>query len=246
MKTLEHKRALVTGGSRGLGRALCLQLANEGADVAFNYASDNEGASETSLMIEQAGARGLHFQASVLDASALALMVKQIEQTWGGIDILINNAGISQPLPIALMEETDWDSVMDVNVKGQFLTARAVLKGMIRRRNGVILNIGSLAGVRLIEAPIHYSASKAAVKGFTEALSKEVGRYNIRVNCMAPGLLEEGVAQNLPEHRLREYLKHVSLHRKGTLEEVAKCAAFLVSDRNTYMNGATVIIDGGL
>jgi len=246
MKTLEHKRALVTGGSRGLGRALCAQLAVEGADVAFNYASDNEGASETALMIEQTGARGLHFQASVLDASALALMVKQIEQTWGGIDILINNAGISQPLPIALMEETDWDSVMDVNVKGQFLSARAVLKGMIRRRNGVILNIGSLAGVRLIEAPIHYSASKAAVKGFTEALSKEVARYNIRVNCMAPGLLEEGVAQNLPEHRLREYLKHVSLHRKGTLEEVAKFAAFLVSDRNTYMNGATVIIDGGL
>jgi 3-oxoacyl-[acyl-carrier protein] reductase len=246
MKALEHKRALVTGGSRGLGRALCARLALEGADVAFNYSSDNEGASETALQIEQHGARSLHFQASVLDSAALALMVKQIEQNWGGIDILINNAGISQPLPIALMEEADWDSVMDVNIKGQFLTSRAVLKGMIRRRNGVILNIGSLAGVRLIEAPIHYSASKAAVKGFTEALSKEVARYNIRVNCLAPGLLEEGVAQNLPEHRLKEYLKHVSLHRKGTLEEVAKFAAFLVSDRNTYMNGATVIIDGGL
>jgi 3-oxoacyl-[acyl-carrier protein] reductase len=246
MKTLENKRALITGGSRGLGRAICAHFSAEGADVAFNYNSDQKGAAETLQLIEKNGSKALGFQVSVLDAAALNAMVKQIEQEWSSIDILVNNAGISQPLPIALMEETDWDSVMDVNVKGQFLTSRAVLKGMIRRKNGIILNIGSLAGVRLLEAPIHYSASKAAVKGFTEALSKEVARYNIRVNCLAPGLLEEGVAQNLPEHRLREYLKHVSLHRKGTLEEVAKFAAFLVSDRNTYMNGATVIIDGGL
>jgi len=246
MKALENKRALITGGSRGLGRAFCAHFASEGANVAFNYNSDQNGAAETVQTIEKNGAKALGFQISVLDSTGLNQMIRQIEQEWGGIDILVNNAGISQPLPIALMEETDWDSVMDVNVKGQFLTARAVLKGMIRRKNGRILNIGSLAGVRLLEAPIHYSASKAAVKGFTEALSKEVARYNIRVNCLAPGLLEEGVAQNLPEHRLREYLKHVSLHRKGTLEEVAKLAAFLVSDRNTYMNGATVIIDGGL
>jgi 3-oxoacyl-[acyl-carrier protein] reductase len=246
MKLLEGKRALITGGSRGLGRAFCAQLSAEGADVAFNYSSDTEGAKETVEAIEKNGHRSLSFQVSVLDSKGLNAMVKEIEQTWGGIDILINNAGISQPLPIALMEESDWDSVMDVNAKGQFLVARAVLRGMIRRRNGSILNIGSLAGVRLLEAPVHYSASKAAVKGFTEALSKEVARYKIRVNCLAPGLLEEGVAQNLPEHRLREYLKHVALHRQGTLEEVAKFAAFLVSDRNSYMNGATIIMDGGL
>jgi 3-oxoacyl-[acyl-carrier protein] reductase len=246
MKLLEGKRALITGGSRGLGRAFCTELSFEGADVAFNYSSDKEGAAETAESVEKNGHKSLGFQISILDFSGLNAMVKEIEQTWGGIDILINNAGISQPLPIALMEESDWDSVMDVNVKGQFLAARAVLRGMIRRKNGSILNIGSLAGVRLLEAPVHYSASKAAVKGFTEALSKEVARYKIRVNCLAPGLLEEGVAQNLPEHRLREYLKHVSLHRKGTLEEVAKFASFLVSDRNSYMNGATVIMDGGL
>ncbi len=246
MKLLEGKRALITGGSRGLGRAFCTQLSFEGADVAFNYSSDQEGAAKTVESVEGMGRKSLAFQVSVLDSNGLNAMVKEIEQQWGGLDILINNAGISQPLPIALMEEPDWDSVMDVNAKGQFLTARAVLKGMIRRKNGSILNISSLAGVRLIEAPVHYSASKAAVKGFTEALSKEVARYKIRVNCLAPGLLEEGVAQNLPEHRLREYLKHVALHRKGTLEEVAKFAAFLVSDRNSYMNGATIIMDGGL
>ncbi len=246
MKLLEQNRALVTGGSRGLGRVLCKHLALQGANVAFNYSSDSDGAAETLRMLEQCETSALSFQVSVTDANGLNQMAKEIEQAWGGIDILINNAGISQPLPIALMEESDWDSVMDINIKGQFLTARAVLRGMIRRKGGCILNIGSLAGLRLLEAPIHYSASKAAVKGFTEALSKEVARYNIRVNCLAPGLLEEGVAQNLPEHRLREYLKHVALHRKGTLDEVARFAAFLVSDRNSYMNGATVIIDGGL
>jgi len=243
---LKDKRVLVTGGSRGLGRAFCERFAAEGAHVAFNYTSDESGARETLGRVETSGQRALAFRASVLDYAALEQMVREIESAWGGIDVLVNNAGISQPLPLALMEEEDWDAVMDTNAKGQFLAARAVLRGMIRRKGGCMLNIGSLAGVRLIEAPIHYCASKAAVKGFTEALSKEVARYNIRVNCLAPGLLDDGVSQNLPEYRVEEFLKHVSLHRKGTLEEVARFAAFLISDRNSYMNGATVVIDGGL
>ena len=248
MKTplLDGKNALVTGASRGLGRAMCAQFAAQGANVAFNYSSDEDGASKTLRLIEENGGKGFCCKVSVLDRSGLDAMVQQIEKGWGTIDILVNNAGTSQPLPIALMEEEDWDHVMDVNAKGQFLVARAVLRGMIRQRSGCILNIGSLAGVRLLEAPSHYAASKAAVKGFTEALSKEVARYNIRVNCLAPGLLEEGLAQNLSEHRLRAYLKHLSLHRVGALKEVAKFAAFLVSDRNTYMNGTTIVIDGGL
>lgn len=243
---LNAKRALVTGGSRGLGRALCEVFAAHGADVAFNYSSDREGAEQTLEKILGRERRGLAFQASVLDEAGLSRAVRQIEEQWGGIDILVNNAGVSQPLPLPLMEEADWDLVMDVNVKGQFLTSRAVLRGMIRRRAGALLNISSLAGVRLIEAPVHYAASKAAIKGFTQALAKEVARYNIRVNCLAPGLLEEGVGQSLPEHRMKEYLRHVSLHRVGTLEEVARFAAFLVSDRNSYMNGETILMDGGL
>ncbi len=245
-RLLSGKRVFITGASRGLGRAFCERFSYEGADVAFNYSSDDEAAKETVATIEKNGKKALSFKVSILDYAGLGKIVKEIEQAWGGIDILVNNAGISQPLPIALMEEEDWDSVMDINAKGQFLTSRAVLRGMIRRKSGSILNIGSLAGVRLLEAPIHYCASKAAVKGFTEALSKEVARYNIRVNCLAPGLLEEGVARNLPDYRVREFLKYVSLHRKGTMEEVAKFAAFMVSDKNSYMNGATVVIDGGL
>jgi len=245
-RTLRGKRALITGASRGLGRALCEVFSAQGADVAFNYSSDREGADQTLAAIEGNGARGLAFQASVLDDAALVRMVKEIESKWEGIDILVNNAGVSQPLPLPLMEESDWDLVMDVNAKGQFMVSRAVLRGMIRRRGGAILNIGSLAGIKLIESPVHYAASKAAIKGFTQALAKEVARYNVRVNCLAPGLLEEGVGQSLPEHRMREYLRHVALRRVGTLDEVAKFAAFLVSDRNSYMNGETILMDGGL
>jgi NAD(P)-dependent dehydrogenase (short-subunit alcohol dehydrogenase family) len=171
-------------------------------------------------------------------------MVKELEARWAGIDILINNAGVSQNLPLALMEEEDWDFVMDTNVKGAFLMSRAVLRGMFRRKNGVILNMGSLAGVRMIEAPVHYYTSKAAIKGFTEALAKEVARHRVRVLCLAPGLLEDGVGRNLPEHKREDYLRHCALGRVGTFAEVAEFAAFLVSDLNAYQSGATVVMDG--
>jgi NAD(P)-dependent dehydrogenase (short-subunit alcohol dehydrogenase family) len=244
-KLLAGKRIFVTGASRGLGRAVCRVFAGRGARVAFSYSKDGEGAAETLREIEQQGAPGLMYKASVLDASAMAGIAEELDSRWGGTDILVNNAGISSPLPIALMEEDDWDRVVDVNAKGTYLASRAFVRGMIRRKAGCILNISSLAGMRVIEAPVHYSASKAAVKGLTESLSKEVGRYNVRVICLAPGLLEGGVGDNLPEHRLRDFLRHVALHRKGTYEEIAKCASFIVSDANSYMNGATIIIDGG-
>jgi 3-oxoacyl-[acyl-carrier protein] reductase len=245
-RLLEGKRVLATGGSRGLGAALCRQFAAQGASVAFNYSSDAEGAARTLAAIEAAGARALAFQVSVVDEAGLGAMVKDIERQWEGVDILVNNAGMSQPLPLPLMGPSDWDQVMDVNAKGAFLAARAVLRGMIRRRSGAILNIGSLAGIRLIESPVHYAASKAAIRGFTQSLAKEVARYNIRVNCLAPGLLEDGVGRSLPEHRLQDYVRHVALERVGTLAEVASFAAFLVSDRNSYMNGETILVDGGL
>lgn len=243
---MSGKRILVTGASRGLGRALATDFAARGADVAFTYSSDEKGAAETARAIAGAGARCLPFKVSVLDPGGLRETVARIEAEWKGIDVLVNNAGVSQALPIALMEEADWDGVIDVNLKGTYLASRAVVAGMVRRRSGVILNIGSLAGMRILEAPIHYCASKAAVRAFTEALAKEVARYNVRVNCLAPGLLEEGVARNLPDYRLEEFLKQLSLGRRGTFGEVARFAAFLVSDRNSYMNGASVVMDGGL
>ena len=208
---LAGKRALVTGASRGLGRAVCEAFARHGAKVAFTYTKDAAGAEAARGAIEAAGGEARAFAVSVTDAAATAKMVKELEAAWGGLDVLVNNAGITQNLPLALLDEEDWDRVMDVNVKGTFLTSKAVLRGMIRKKSGVVVNIGSRAGVKMIDAPIHYCASKAAVVGLTQALAKEVGRHGVRVVCVAPGLLEDGVGRNLPDHRLADYLKHCAL-----------------------------------
>lgn len=243
---LPGRRVFVTGGSRGLGRAICARLALEGADVAFNYARDEDSARETVAMIESAGRRALSFKVSVVDAAGLDRVSRELDASWGGIDALVNNAGISQALPLALMDETDWDGLMAVNLKGSFLAIRAFVRGMIRRKSGALLNIGSLAGERVIESPAHYAASKAALRGLTESLCKELSRHNIRVNCLAPGLLDDGVARHLPEPKLRDYVDHVPLGRVGTVAEIAGCAAFMISDRASYLNGATIVADGGL
>ncbi len=239
---LAGKRILVTGGSRGLGGALCRGFAARGARVAFTYLRDAKGAEATLAACPE----GRSFQASVVDGAATEQVVRTLETEWGGLDVLVNNAGVTQNLPLALLEEEDWDLVMDTNVKGPYLTSRAVARGMIRRRSGVILNIGSLVGTRMLDAPIHYTASKAALVGLTMAMAKELSRYSVRVVCLAPGLLEDGVGRNLPDHRLADYLKHCALKRVGTFEEVARFASFLVSDANSYMTGETILMDGGL
>jgi len=160
--------------------------------------------------------------------------------------VLINNAAISQPLPFPLIDQEDWEQVMKTNLTGLFVTSRVFLRHMIRRKRGVILNIGSLVGERIMESPLHYSTSKAALSGFTRSLAKEMGRYNIRVNCLAPGLLDDGLGKNLSEHKVRDYMDHTAFGRLVTCEEVAELAAFLISPLNDYMTGHTVLIDGGL
>ena len=246
MKLLEGKVALVTGGSRGLGRALCRVFAREGAKVAFNYTRSAEEAEATLRALRDDGHQAWSYATSVLDKAGLASMVASIERDAGPIDVLVNNAGVGQVVPLALMEEEDWDRMFDVHVKGTFLTTHAVLRSMVKRKRGDILNVSSLAGVKMMEAPVHYSAAKAALKGMTEALAKEVGRYGIKVNCIAPGLLEEGVSHNLSKARREDYLAHCALGRLGSVDDVAEVAAFLVSDRNRYMSGATVVIDGAV
>jgi 3-oxoacyl-[acyl-carrier protein] reductase len=246
MALLDGRIALVTGGSRGLGRALCRVLAREGAAIAFNYSRSEDEAQAALAELRAAGAKASAFRVSVLDKPGLDAMVKGIEAELGPVDILINNAGVGQVVPLALMEEADWDRMLDTHVKGAFLATQAVLRGMVRQKRGSVLNIGSLAGVKMLQAPVHYCTAKAALKGFTEGLAKEVGRYGIRVNCLAPGVLEAGVSEYLPPAKREQYLQHCAVGRTGTLEEVAEVAAFLVSDRNSYMNGATVLVDGGV
>jgi NAD(P)-dependent dehydrogenase (short-subunit alcohol dehydrogenase family) len=247
MKTrLDGKRCLVTGGSRNLGRAICLALARAGARVAFTFRERTEEAEETKSLLRAEGIEPLSFQGSVADASHVAATVKAVEGAWGGVDVLINNAGLTQILPIALLEEDEWDAVMDTNVKGTYLFSRAALRSMIRARRGHILNVGSFGADRVVEAPVHYAASKAALVGFSMALAKEVGRYGVAVNCLVPGLLETGLSARLPRHRVDSYVAQAALGRLGTVEEVAELCAWLVSDENSFMTGGQVVIDGGL
>ncbi len=243
---LKDKHIIVTGGSRGLGRAMCMTFAREGANVAFNYSSNQKEAEEILATISAFGGDARCFKASVTDQAAVTEMVSELDKDWQKIDALVNNAGVSQMLPISLMEEEDWDLIMDINTKGTYLVTRAVLRIMFRHRAGKILNIGSLAGMRIIESPVHYAASKAAVRGFTESLAKEVGRYGITVNSIAPGVLEGGVGDNLPPYRLKDYLKHCALGRVGKFSEISEFAAFMVSDENSYMNGVNLVMDGGI
>jgi 3-oxoacyl-[acyl-carrier protein] reductase len=243
---LADKRCLVTGGSRGLGLALGLAFAQSGARVAFTYSARDADAEEARSAIAAAGREPLVYKGSVADAAHVEATVRDLVRLWGGIDVLVNNAAVSQILPIALIEEQDWDALMAVNVKGAYLFSRAVLKGMIRARSGHILNVGSFASERIIESPVHYAASKSALRGLTEAMAREVGRYGIQVNLLSPGLLDTGFSQALPQGRVEEYLRHCALGRLASAAEVARAAVFLVSDGNRFMSGAKVVLDGGL
>lgn len=246
MRRLEGKRCVVTGGSRGLGRAMCEAFAAAGAKVAFTYRTDTQDAEATRAALQARGCEPLVFQGDVADSAHVKDAVAAIGKEWGGIDVLVNNAGITQILPIALLEEADFDAVIATNVKGPYLWSRAVLRSMIRAKAGHILNIGSFASERVIEAPVHYAAAKSALRGMTEALAREVGRYNIKVNLLSPGLLDCGLARMLPKHRVQEYLAQASLGRLGTAAEVAAIATFLVSDESSFMAAAKIVADGGL
>jgi NAD(P)-dependent dehydrogenase (short-subunit alcohol dehydrogenase family) len=246
MTRLAGKRCLITGGSRGLGLAMAKAFASAGAKVAFTFRTDTGDAERARDSLRAMGCEPLVFQGSVADSAHVKATVAAVVAAWGGIDVLVNNAGITQILPIALLEEADFDAVMAVNVKGPYLMSRAVLRSMIRARSGHILNIGSFASERVIEAPVHYAAAKSALRGMTEALAREVGRYNIKVNLLSPGLLDCGLARMLPKHRVQEYLSQASLGRLGTAQELADLATFLVSDDNSFMSAAKIVADGGL
>lgn len=243
---LKNKKAFITGGTGAIGRKLCEVFSNEGADIAFNYEKNEKKADTVLKIIKKNKRRGLAFKCSVLDTAGIIKMIEEVIEKFGRIDILVNNAGITQVLPLPLIEEEDWDRMMDVNVKGMFLVTKEVVRRMIPRKAGVLLNIGSIAGMRLLEVPVHYAAAKAAVTGFTIALAKELARYNIRVNAISPGMLDAGVGTNVPEKQYNEYLKYCTAGRPGKPEEVAYFAAFLCSDKAEYINAGNMVIDGGL
>ncbi|MEK7271237.1 MAG: SDR family oxidoreductase [Planctomycetota bacterium] len=235
------RTALVTGGSGALGGAIVRRLRKDGLDVAFTF---REGREASEVLARETGAFAV--RADLTIRVEVEAAVRAVQDRFGRIDALVNNAGLTQVMPFALIEEEDWDAILDTNLKSMFLVTREVVRGMIARKTGVIVNLSSLAGHRLLDVPVHYATAKAGVSGFTLALAKELSRYGVRVNAVVPGLLEEGVGRMVPEREKVDYLAHCAAGRPGRMEEVAAVIAFLVSDAASYVNAQNVFVDGGI
>jgi 3-oxoacyl-[acyl-carrier protein] reductase len=242
---LEGKRAFISGGTRGIGAAMCDVFAREGADVVFNYHSSDDLAAGMRAKIEAYGRRALSFKVSVTDRLGLKRITREIVEKWGGIDILVNNAAINRGDNFATTTDRAWDEVINTNVGSLFAVTKPIYKQMIRQRRGSILNITSIGALRALPTAVHYATSKAAMIGFTKCLSREAGTFGVKVNAIAAGIFDTELAQALPERLLQMHHFWASAGRSGRPEELAEYAAFMVSDRNSFMNGEVVIVDGG-
>ena len=242
---LEGKRAFVSGGTRGIGAAICKVFAREGADVAFSYNSRDDLAADMSRAVEGHGRRALNGKVSVTDRLGMKRFVRDLVEKWGGIDILVNNAAINRGDNFATTTDRAWDDVIHTNVDSLFAVTKPFYKQMIRQRSGTILNITSIGAMRALPTSVHYATSKAAMIGFTKCLSREASTFGVKVNAIAAGIFDTDLAQALPERLLQMHDFWTSAGRLGKPEELAEYAAFMVSDRNSFMNGEVVIVDGG-
>ena len=242
---LEGKRAFVSGGTRGIGAAMCEVFAREGADVAFSYNSRDDLATEVSSKIEGYGRRALNAKVSVTDRLGMKKFVRELVEKWGGIDILVNNAAINRGDNFATTTDRAWDEVIHTNVDSLFAVTKPFYKQMIRQRKGTILNITSIGAMRALPTSVHYATSKAAMIGFTKCLSREAGTFGVQVNAIAAGIFNTDLAQALPDRLLQMHDFWTSAGRLGKPEELAEFAAFMVSERNSFMSGEIVIVDGG-
>ena len=245
-KSLTGKSALVTGASRGIGRAIALKLASLGANVAINFAGNLAKAQEVKAEIETNGAKAILVQGNVADFETVQSIVKTVTENFGTIDILVNNAGITRDNLLIKMSESDFDDVIATNLKGVFNCTKAVTRIMMKQRGGRIVNLSSVVGITGNVSQANYAAAKAGIIGFTKSAAKELAARNITVNAVAPGFIETDMTDVLSDKIKEELIKGIPAGRIGSVEDVAELVAFLVSDKAAYITGQVINVDGGM
>jgi 3-oxoacyl-[acyl-carrier protein] reductase len=246
MSKLEGKIALVTGGGRGIGRAICLELAARGATVIVNYNRSSAAAADLVTQIETAGGGAQSVQADVSDTEQVTAMFKAIVSDFGTIDILVNNAGTTRDNIIMMMKPDDFDAVIETNLRSCWLCCKTAARTMMRKRSGSIINITSVVGIAGNGGQTNYAASKAGIIGLTKSLAKEVAARGIRVNAVAPGFVETDMTADLSDEIRGRAIEAIPLGRMGATQDVANAVAFLASDEADYITGQTLVVDGGM
>jgi len=243
---LSGKVAIVTGGSRGIGKAIVKEFSSKGIKIAFNFLKSDEKAMELKNDIEKNGGEALIFRQDVKDYEAIKVMVEGVKSHFGRLDIIVNNAGILRDKALMLMEEQDWEDVISTNLSGAFNLIRASIVTLMKQKSGCIINLTSVAGIKGMPRQVNYSASKAGIIGLTKALAKEVGSYSVRVNAIAPGYVDTDMVLGIKDSVKSNLLDAIPLKRFGKAHEVAKVASFLASGKAKYITGQVITIDGGL
>lgn len=244
--TIKESVALVTGGSRGIGRAICLELARQGAAVAVNYAGNERAAQETVEACRTLGAEAEAFRADVADPTACEELIKAVKDRFGKVDVLVNNAGITRDGLLMTAKAEDFSQVLDTNLKGAYFCMKAASKLMMRQRYGRIVNLSSVVGLRGNAGQTGYAASKAGILGLTKAAAKELATRNITVNAVAPGLIDTDMTAVLPENAKNAMLSTIPMGRPGAPEDVARAVAFFIQPESAYITGQVLCVDGGM
>ena len=243
MNLLQGKTALITGAARGIGKAIALRFAAEGANIAFTDLAVNE---ETQAEIAALGVQCKSYASNAADFAETEALVKQVKEDFGSIDVLVNNAGITKDGLMLKMTEAQWDAVIAVNLKSAFNFIHAVTPVMMRQKGGSIINMSSVVGVHGNAAQCNYAASKAGLIALAKSISQEMGRKGLRANSIAPGFIETAMTQALPEEIRKEWMEKIPLRRGGTPEDIANVATFLASDMSSYVSGQVIQVDGGM
>ena len=244
--SLTGKTAIVTGGSRGIGKAVCLELARRGCNIVLSFAGNTAAADQTVSECQALGVQALAVQGNVADADAVKALFDTALKQFGAVDILVNNAGITRDNLLMLLKEEDFDAVVDTNLKGTFLCMKAAVRPMMKQRHGRIISLSSVVGLHGNAGQVNYAATKAGVIGMTKSLAKELAGRNITVNAVAPGFIDTDMTAVLPEKAKEAILASIPMARLGAAEDVANAVAFLASDEAGYITGQVLAVDGGM